>query len=79
MGAPVPRLAIIYEHPQWFVPLFAEIDRRRLPYDAIDLSAHRFEPVQRRLPWTIALNRMSPSAHRRGHGQTIVYAREFLH
>lgn len=73
-----PRLGVVYEHPEWFAPLFAELDRRGLPYDRIDLSAHAFDPGAREVPWTIVLNRMSPSAYLRGHGQAIIYAREFL-
>lgn len=72
-----PRLGIVYEHPQWFAPLFAELDRRRVSYDRLDLSRHRFDGAAE-VPWTIALNRLSPSAYMRGHGQTIVYGREFL-
>lgn len=73
-----PRLGIVYEHPQWFVPLFAELDRRGLPYDRIDVSTHGFDPLADRVPWTVALNRMSPSAHMRGHGHAIPYTRELL-
>lgn len=77
MRTPEPRLGIVYEHPQWFAPLFAELDRRDVSYDRVDLSEHRFDPASA-VPWTIALNRLSPSAYMRGHGQTIVYGREFL-
>jgi hypothetical protein len=28
-----PRLAIFYEHPAWFTPLFAELDRRGVAYE----------------------------------------------
>ncbi len=73
-----PRLGIVYEHPEWFTPLFAALDVRGAPYDRIDMSAHRFDPGAESLPWTLVLNRMSPSAHLRGHSQAIVYAREFL-
>ncbi len=78
MPTPTPRLGIVYEHPEWFVPLFAEFDRRGLPYDRIDVSAHRFDPAVREIPWTLVLNRMSPSAYLRGHGQAIAYTREWL-
>ena len=73
-----PRLGIVYEHPEWFTPLFAALEARGVPYDRIDVSAHRFDPAAGPPPWTLVLNRMSPSAHLRGHGQAIVYAREFL-
>ena len=75
-----PRLGIVYEHPEWFAPLFGALDEREVPYDRIDVSAHRFDPgaAAAGLPWTLVLNRMSPSAYLRGHGQAIVYTREFL-
>ncbi|HLW46676.1 MAG TPA: hypothetical protein VKW09_02805 [bacterium] len=74
-----PRLGIVYEHPEWFTPLFAALDARRVSHDRIDASAHWFDPAAAgSLPWTLVLNRMSPSAYLRGHGQAIVYAREFL-
>lgn len=78
MRTAVPRLGIVYEHPEWFAPLFAELDRRGVSYDRIDVSAHTFDPAGREVPWTIVLNRMSPSAYLRGHGQAIIYARELL-
>jgi hypothetical protein len=77
--SPEPRLGVVYEHPQWFAPLFAELDRRNLLYDRIDLSVHQFDPAVSAVPWSIVFNRLSPSAYLRGHGQTIVYGREFLH
>jgi hypothetical protein len=35
-------IAILYEHPEWFKPLFAELERRDIPYDAIDVAQHSF-------------------------------------
>ena len=78
MGTPEPRLGIVYEHPEWFAPLFAELERRAIPYDRIDVGAHAFDPDVPEVPWTIVLNRMSPSAYLRGHAQAIMYTREFL-
>ena len=37
-------IAIYYEHPQWFRPLFHELDRRETPYVRIDAGQHRFTP-----------------------------------
>lgn len=76
--AKAPRLGVVYEHPVWFTPLFAELDRRSIPYDRIDLSAHAFDPDRRSIAWSLVLNRMSPSAYLRGHVQALAYAREFL-
>ena len=73
-----PRLGVVYEHPVWFAPLFEELDRRRVPFDRVDVSAHRFDLDIAGAPWTLALNRMSPSAHLRGHAAAIAHAREYL-
>jgi hypothetical protein len=39
-----PDLAILYEHPKWFEPLFAALDRRGVRFEAIRLSDHSFDP-----------------------------------
>lgn len=65
-------IAIYYEHPEWFRPLFAELDRRGLPYEALRADQLILDPVAG-LPSSPALfvNRMSPSAWERGHGGLI--------
>src|SRR3972149_7047956 len=73
-----PRLGIVYEHPEWFAPLCAELERREIPYDRINVGAHTFDPAAAEVPWTIVLNRMSPSAYLRGHGSAINYTKELL-
>jgi hypothetical protein len=74
------RLGIYYEHPDWFRPLFAELDRRGLDYDRIDAAAHTYDPWSddeaRR--YGIVFNRMSPSAHLRNHGQGIFHTLGYL-
>ena len=38
-------IAIYYEHPEWFRPLFAELDRRGLPYEALRADQLILDPV----------------------------------
>jgi RimK-like ATP-grasp domain len=73
-------IAIYYEHPHWFKPLFAELDRRRTPYVKIDASQHHFDPAHLNGEgnYRLIFNRMSPSAYRRGHGQGIFYTLYYL-
>src|SRR5438132_14343796 len=78
MSSHEPRFGVVYEHPAWFAPLFAVLERREIPHDRIDLSANAFDPDRRAVPWSLVLNRLSPSAYLRGHGQTIANGREFL-
>ena len=38
-------IGIYYEHPDWFKPLFAELDRRGVAYERIAAAQHRFDPT----------------------------------
>ncbi|MCH7674993.1 hypothetical protein IH879_08575 [candidate division KSB1 bacterium] len=72
------RLAIFYEHPEWFRPLFAELDKRGVSYDRILAYEHRYNPSDRHCPYALVVNRMSPSAYIRGHAEAIFYTLEYL-
>lgn len=71
-------IAIYYEHPDWFKPLFAELDRRNLPYVIVDASAHTYEPSERQSPYSLVFNRASPSAYLRGHAQVTFHTLSWL-
>ena len=72
-------LAIYYEHPDWFRPLFTELDRRTIPYVLLDASSHCYDPSENETPYVVVFNRMSPSAYLRGHGNGILYTLQYLH
>jgi hypothetical protein len=80
MPKPKQPIAIYYEHPHWFKPLFAELDRRRTPYVRVNAAQHHFDPAQLNGEgnYRLIFNRMSPSAYRRGHGQGIFYTLYYL-
>lgn len=71
-------IGILYEHPEWFRPLFLELDRRGLPYQQIHAQEHRFDPSARTSPYDLVVNRVSPSSYLRGHGQAILHAFQYL-
>jgi glutathione synthase/RimK-type ligase-like ATP-grasp enzyme len=71
-------LAIYYEHPDWFRPLFAELDRRGVPYDRLYAGSQQFDPAVQEPAYDVVFNRMSPSAYLRGNGQAIFYTGEYL-
>ncbi len=71
-------IAIYYEHPDWFRPLFAELDRRELPYVRLDAAAHTYDPSDRTLQYSLVVNRASPSAYLRGHAQSTFYTLQWL-
>ena len=71
-------IAIYFEHPDWFRPLFAELERRNLPHLRLDAAAHSYDPAETAVPWSLVFNRASPSAYLRGHGQSTFYTLHWL-
>jgi hypothetical protein len=71
-------IGILYEHPRWFAPLFAELQRRHLPYEAIPAHDHSFNPDARSAPYSLVVNRVSPSSYLRGHTNAIFHAAQYL-
>ncbi len=71
-------IGILYEHPEWFAPLFAELDRRDLPYERILAHDHRFDPGAGSAPYSLVVNRVSPSSYLRDHTSAIFHAQQYL-
>ncbi|CAN5620424.1 hypothetical protein BH23GEM3_BH23GEM3_22350 [soil metagenome] len=71
-------LAIYHEHPDWFRPLFAELDRRGTPYVKLDAGSHRYDTADTEPQYSLVFNRMSPSAYLRGNGNAIFYTLSYL-
>jgi len=76
--APARPIAIYHEHPDWFRPLFAELDRRGVPYVRLDAAAHEYDPSATETPYALVFNRASPSAYLRGHRQSTFYTLQWL-
>jgi glutathione synthase/RimK-type ligase-like ATP-grasp enzyme len=72
------RLGIYYEHPDWYRPLFAELDRRGIAYDALHADEHTYDPSEAAPPYDVVVNRMSPSAYMRGRGDLTFYTLQYL-
>jgi glutathione synthase/RimK-type ligase-like ATP-grasp enzyme len=78
VSSPAAQLAVLYEHPQWFQPLFAALERRDLPYAAIELAGHRFDPASREVPAPLVLSRVAQSSFLREPEHPIFYAEALL-
>lgn len=79
MSAERRPIGIYYEHPDWFRPLFAALERRGTPYAAIDAASHSYDAVNGDgTEFSLVFNRMSPSAHLRGGGHNILYTLNYL-
>lgn len=70
--------AIYHEHPDWFRPLFAELDRRGHRHVALDPRAALYDPAEGRPPYSLLFNRMSPSAYLRGGVQGMFFTLGYL-
>ncbi len=71
-------IAVLYEHPEWFKPLFAELDRLGAPYVALHAAEHVYDPDASEAPYSVVVNRMSPSAWMRGQRDTIFHTLRYL-
>jgi biotin carboxylase len=72
------KLAFLYEHPQWFQPIFTELERRHVLFDKVFIPEHFYDVAAERPPFTVLFNRMSPSAASRQHGSGIFHALAYL-
>lgn len=71
-------IAVLNEHPEWQKRLYAELDRRGLGYEELPLHDTLFDPSRRAVPYSMVVNRASPSAWKRGHGSAIFFAQSIL-
>lgn len=81
-NAATPRLTkpigVFHEHPDWFRPLFAELDRRGVTYEKINARTHVYDPSEKTSPYSLVFNRMSPSAYLRDLAGGIFYTHGYL-
>ncbi|HEY0747471.1 MAG TPA: hypothetical protein VGD63_12275 [Steroidobacteraceae bacterium] len=71
-------LAFLYEHPQWFAQIFAELERRNVPFGKIFIPDHFYEIGPQKPAFKVLFNRMSPSANSRQHGSGIFHTLAYL-
>ncbi|NUR45375.1 MAG: alpha-L-glutamate ligase [Sphingomonas sp.] len=76
--SPQAQLAVLYEHPQWFQPLFAALERRGMSYVPIQLSGHAFDPAGDEVPAPLVLSRVAQSSFLRETEHPIFYAEALL-
>lgn len=71
-------IAIYYEHPDWFKPLFAELEKRGIPYRGLNPAEHRFDINDTEKHYALFFNRMSPSAYLRNGEQGLFFTLAYL-
>lgn len=73
----MPDLAILYEHPDWFRPLFAALGARGVDYLALTPEGD-WDPVAPTPPAPVVLNRIAMSSFLRAGEHPIFYATALL-
>jgi hypothetical protein len=71
-------IAIYYEQPNWFVPLFKQMDERGVNWIKLDARYHQYDAASPEREYSLLFNRMSPSAWQRGVGHAIFYTLNYL-
>jgi hypothetical protein len=75
VGKPI---GIYYEQPNWFVPLFAQMDAKGANWKKVDARFHSYDAASGEPEYSLLFNRMSPSAWQRGVGHGVFYTLNYL-
>lgn len=78
MTSSLPDLAVVYEHPQWFEPLFETLDRRGVSYVKVPLAGHVFNPAGTPAPARVVFSRVAMSSFLREPEHPIFYAQSLF-
>jgi hypothetical protein len=70
-------IAVYYEHPDWFRPLFERLAESGVPWTKMDARNHQYQAGSAE-EFSLLFNRMSPSAWQRGLGHCIFYTLDYL-
>lgn len=71
-------LAILFEHPNWFQPLFAALERRGIGYAAIHADGHSYDPADPSPPAPVVFNRIAMSSFLRAAEHPIFYTQALM-
>jgi D-Ala-D-Ala ligase-like protein len=71
-------IAIYYEHPHWFEPLFQQLDARGVNWVKVHARNQVYDVSSQEQEYSLLFNRMSPSAWQRGLAHTIFYTLNYL-
>ena len=67
-------LAVYYEHPAWFEPLFKALDRRGVAWTGVPIQDHILDPVALVAPAPVVFNRLAMSSFLRQSEHAIYHS-----
>ncbi|HKW77485.1 MAG TPA: hypothetical protein VJQ09_00215 [Candidatus Limnocylindria bacterium] len=71
-------IAVLYENEAWMAPLFAALEAEGAPVERVFAEDVTFDPAGVAPPWSLLVNKVSPSSYLRSHARSIRVARELL-
>jgi hypothetical protein len=71
-------LAVYYEHPAWFEPLFRTLEKRGVSYAKISIQDHIFDPADLSAPAPVVFNRLAMSSFLRQAEHATFYSQALL-
>jgi hypothetical protein len=71
-------VAVYYEHPEWFQPLFDELERRNISFVKLHAPDHFHDPSVRESPYSLVVNRVSAFPSGGSHPEIVLYAQQYL-
>ena len=74
----MPDLAVYFEHPAWFEPLFRALDRRGVDHVKVAIQDHSFDPADLSAPAPVVLNRLAMSSFLRQAEHATFYTQALL-
>ena len=70
-------IGVLNEHPDWLNPLYAVFNEREVPFKKININTFSYNPQSKDcLPFYI--NRLSPSALKRGHESAFAFTLDYI-
>ena len=71
-------IAVLFEHPEWFEPLFAELEQRNVYFEKLWLRDHYYDPAVRQSPYALIVNRVSAYPSGGSHPEIVLYVKQYL-
>jgi len=71
-------IAILYEHPEWFQPLFAELEQRKVAHEKLFIRDHTYDPTERESAYALIVNRVSAYPSGGSHPEIVLYVKQYL-
>jgi hypothetical protein len=78
MGMSEMQIAVLYEHPGWFEPLFVELERRNIDFLRLSVRDHYYDPALRQCPYSLIVNRVSAFPSGGSHPEVVLYIQQYL-